>query len=190
MRSVFNDVPNVLSLSRIPLAAAFVATYSVQADHTFWLAIGIMGAALITDVLDGRIARAWKIPTVTGYLLDGLGDKVFYAAILLVITREDPTQILLAWSLIARELIWYGLRAVDPNRQANIYYLRSFSVVYAFVIRAYFLCFFVIGWSHVSGRLIPNLIEYYGALGIIAAVFGYIQIYGLSKMIIVNFYRS
>src|SRR5438128_11941287 len=105
MHPFHRHLPNVLSLSRIPIAAAFLITFSTREAAMFWSSMAVLAIALLTDVLDGRLARMWNTASTTGYFLDGLGDKVFYAAILLVIARENPAQTFLAWALIARELI-------------------------------------------------------------------------------------
>lgn len=134
-------IPNALSLSRIPLAAMLVVFYDRSSAPYFWIGVGIVSAALVTDFLDGYIARRNHGESVAGYFLDGLGDKVFYAAILIIIAREEPAQTVVAWMLIARELIWYGLRAIDPLREQNRLFLRSYSLIYALAIRIYFAGF-------------------------------------------------
>ena len=68
--SVFN-VPNALSLYRV--ATTPVILYSLFSDHRLlfaWLII----INLITDALDGFIARHWKLETAIGTKLDSIGD--------------------------------------------------------------------------------------------------------------------
>ena len=64
---------DVLSFLRIPLAAAFVLV-----SDTGWR-LAIVGAAAVTDLLDGPIARRWG-SSVYGPVLDPIADKVFMAA--------------------------------------------------------------------------------------------------------------
>lgn len=63
-------LPNVLTLSRFPLAAAFLATDNTAARVT------LIGAASLTDVLDGWLARRGRT-TQLGALLDPVADKTF-----------------------------------------------------------------------------------------------------------------
>ena len=104
---------NVLSLARIPLAAAFAAAVSSGRVEA---AVGVLVLAGATDVADGWCARRLKQETPTGRVLDPLADKLFFGAaaaallatgrlnlpaILLLGTREIA-QVVLAVTLAAR----------------------------------------------------------------------------------------
>jgi phosphatidylglycerophosphate synthase len=64
---------DLMSFLRIPLAAAFVLV-----SHTGWR-LAIVGAAAVTDLLDGPIARR-RGSSAYGPVLDPIADKVFMAA--------------------------------------------------------------------------------------------------------------
>ena len=64
-------VPNVLSMSRVVLAAAFPLV-----RQPVWQA-GLIAAAAATDFLDGFIARARQTDTKWGALLDPITDRIF-----------------------------------------------------------------------------------------------------------------
>ena len=70
-------VPNLLSGARVPLAVAFPL-----AAGNAPLALGILGFAGLTDVLDGWAARKLGQATPVGALVDGIADKVFAASVL------------------------------------------------------------------------------------------------------------
>lgn len=63
-------LPNLLSITRVPLAVAFVATGSVP------VRVGLVCAASLTDMLDGWLARRGQM-TQLGALLDPIADKTF-----------------------------------------------------------------------------------------------------------------
>jgi cardiolipin synthase len=63
-------LPNLLSASRFPLAAAFLATEATS------VRVALIGAASLTDVLDGWLARRQQT-TRLGALLDPIADKTF-----------------------------------------------------------------------------------------------------------------
>jgi phosphatidylglycerophosphate synthase len=69
--SELRSLPNLISISRLALAAAFVV--SNQAD----VRIVLVMLALATDYLDGWIARRAGSMTRTGALLDPFADRVF-----------------------------------------------------------------------------------------------------------------
>ena len=47
-------VPNLLSAARVPLAVAFPFAIGYA-----WSALAVLGAAVVTDILDGWLARRW-----------------------------------------------------------------------------------------------------------------------------------
>jgi phosphatidylglycerophosphate synthase len=116
--------PNVVSGVRLPLAVAFPL-----ASHNACLAVGVLGLAGLTDVVDGWAARKLGQATPVGALVDGVSDKVFAASVLatLVATRElSPAAALL---LATRELAELPLairvltskraRLAEVDRKAN-----------------------------------------------------------------------
>jgi CDP-diacylglycerol---glycerol-3-phosphate 3-phosphatidyltransferase len=85
-RLMFRHVPNALTASRLVLAGVFfvmLAFYQNQsplAHHSneLWLniALVIYLVALVTDFLDGYLARRWKVEGAFGRVVDPFVDKV------------------------------------------------------------------------------------------------------------------
>lgn len=71
-------LPNVVSLSRIGLAAAFVAL----PEHRYRVALILV--ATLTDVLDGWLARWSNASTRLGALIDPVADRIFVFVALIV----------------------------------------------------------------------------------------------------------
>ncbi len=71
---------NKISLSRILVIPFFIAAlffYSAeQTPHLRWLVLFIFCFAMITDFIDGIVARLKKEKTVLGKILDPLADKL------------------------------------------------------------------------------------------------------------------
>ena len=91
---------HALTLSRIPLGFAFWLASG-------WTAAAIVGAAALTDALDGNLARFLSrrrgVPlSPVGGWLDPLADKLFVLIVLADIARAHPIDVLL---LGARELL-------------------------------------------------------------------------------------
>src|SRR5262245_36934661 len=78
------SLPNLLSLSRLPLGGVFWVALGQTATTTHaLLAIGVMALAAVTDVLDGTIARKRGVSTAgMGSWLDPICDKLFVGAVL------------------------------------------------------------------------------------------------------------
>ena len=72
------NVPNTLSLVRVMLVPAFVATLLFMRDLGIWGIIVptiVYALTAITDFLDGKIARKYNLITDFGKFIDPLADK-------------------------------------------------------------------------------------------------------------------
>ena len=90
-------LPNAISLSRLGLAAAFVAASDVA------VRVGLLAAAALTDFLDGWIARR-RGATRWGALIDPIADRAFALAAVSALLFDG---LLATWEyfvLIARDL--------------------------------------------------------------------------------------
>lgn len=77
-------IPNLLSVFRLILAAAFLAVYQMDElpGQGGWLA-AILVVSGITDMLDGKIARHFHMISELGKILDPIADKVTQGILLL-----------------------------------------------------------------------------------------------------------
>ena len=103
-------IAHALTLVRIPLAIAFYYTFA-----TPHLALAAIGAAALTDTLDGTLARALKRrgaggPDIGGWL-DPAMDKVFVVLVVIALWLRTHDTLLLAL-VGARELLFLPLAAV------------------------------------------------------------------------------
>lgn len=65
-------IPNILTFSRLIVAP--IIGYLVLHDYHAW-AGGLFAYAAVTDLVDGYIARRWKLQTVMGTVIDPMADK-------------------------------------------------------------------------------------------------------------------
>src|SRR5688500_4866805 len=79
---MFRHVPNLITGSRLVLAAGFFVVLSLYQyrgrGHPFLLiaAFAIFAAALVSDYLDGYLARKWKVEGAFGRVVDPFADKI------------------------------------------------------------------------------------------------------------------
>jgi len=73
----FLNIPNIISLLRVPLALAVIVTLSHPLSFFF------LGVAIFTDWLDGFAARMLKQKSASGALIDPLSDKLFVVIVFL-----------------------------------------------------------------------------------------------------------
>lgn len=105
------NVPNLLSLARVPLAVALFALVV----HEAWLAgLVVFLAATATDWLDGWWARRYGPLTLVGRNLDPLTDKVLVCGTFIYLipvpgAGVDPWMVTV---VVCRELLVTGLRGM------------------------------------------------------------------------------
>jgi cardiolipin synthase (CMP-forming) len=88
------NLPNLLSGLRLLLIIPFVVALSH--DNNLIVVI-VAGSIVLTDFLDGQLARAWHVVSETGKILDPLSDKICtaLAALSLVYYRGFPLWLLI-----------------------------------------------------------------------------------------------
>ncbi|MCB1118372.1 MAG: CDP-alcohol phosphatidyltransferase family protein [Chlamydiia bacterium] len=113
-------IPNLLSLSRIPLA------FLLLSENTFVRLFALITATL-SDLADGYIARRFKQRTRLGTLLDPLTDKFFVLFALTVFLHENRLSLTEAWLMLCRDVavLFFGLYLLITDKwRANR--IRSF----------------------------------------------------------------
>ena len=113
VQAMVSRLPNVLTFSRIVAIPIVIGLLFIGTDFGNWAALVVYTAAGITDFLDGYLARAWKQQSSLGRFLDPIADKLFIAAIILVlvgIDRINGVALLPAIVILCREILVSGLR--------------------------------------------------------------------------------
>lgn len=114
MKRDWRNVPNALSLARALLSWVPALLLLLAGTGNLWLsgsAIVVVGALMITDYFDGKIARNKGLITEWGKFIDPLGDKLLVACTLgalMFVYRGDPLALVLAVTILtiyAREFI-------------------------------------------------------------------------------------
>ena len=69
-------IPNLLSLFRLALIPVYVLIYlNARNVSDYYLAAGILAVSCLTDMIDGKIARHFRMISALGKVLDPLADK-------------------------------------------------------------------------------------------------------------------
>ena len=97
-RPRLRDLPNVLSLTRVVFAASFVAADGAAARA------GIIGAAGLTDLLDGWLARHLNVATGRGALIDAVADRAFVLAATVTLVSDGALGLGGALVVLARDV--------------------------------------------------------------------------------------
>ncbi len=111
------NLPNILTISRVPLMFFIVALMMVElpwaATTAFWLFI----VAALTDWLDGELARRWKAVSAFGRFMDAVIDKVLVIGMMIALVSDpvnflghDVIATMLLLCILCREFAISGLR--------------------------------------------------------------------------------
>ena len=111
-KETYFNLPNSLTLSRILLIPVFVYLFSNPTDERSLAAALVFGAAALTDLLDGYVARRYGQITNLGKLLDPVADKLLVAAGLVLLVQFQRVEVWLVIAIIAREIIVTAARAL------------------------------------------------------------------------------
>jgi CDP-diacylglycerol--glycerol-3-phosphate 3-phosphatidyltransferase len=91
------NLPNAISVARLPLAVLFPAAGES-------LRIAVVAAAAATDWIDGRVARGTRRVTAAGEVLDPVADKTFMLVVLVTLGIEDALPLWAVPLLLIRDI--------------------------------------------------------------------------------------
>lgn len=106
------NLPNKLTLLRVCLIPFFVVFARMSAFWAQCVAVGIYALACVTDLLDGRIARARNLITNFGKFMDPIADKLLVMSALIVLTAQGRMPDWACILMLAREFLVSGFRLV------------------------------------------------------------------------------
>ncbi|MGB2951760.1 MAG: CDP-alcohol phosphatidyltransferase family protein [Gaiellaceae bacterium] len=90
-------LPNALTVARLALIPVFVAlVLTADAGHS-WPAAIVLGAAGITDQVDGWLARRWRVESGFGKIADPLADRLMIDAAVILLWHAGR----LPWAALA-----------------------------------------------------------------------------------------
>lgn len=111
------NLPNRLTVLRVVMVPFFVffMLTDVGGDANKWIALLIFCAASLTDMLDGKIARARNMVTNFGKFMDPLADKLLVCSALICLIPSGALEAWIVIVIIAREFIISGFRLVASD---------------------------------------------------------------------------
>ena len=114
------NLPNALSLVRIFLIPVLVV-FLIAVPRPYNLtAAAVFLAAVLTDWLDGRIARSTRQVTTLGKLLDPVADKLLISASLISLVQVGRVPAWMVVLIVGRDMAIPGLRAIAAAQNVVI----------------------------------------------------------------------
>lgn len=149
MKQYSMTVSNVITLVRLALLPLIVHRL-VTGDRL--AAFIIMLAALLSDGLDGYLARRFRQESRLGRFLDPLCDKIFLAVVVITLHRLGAVPLWIVVVIILRDFLillgsWFLLKNRSVIEPSN-----TFGKITGFVFGAMILAF-AIGWQDIGNVL-------------------------------------
>ena len=109
------NLPNKLTVLRVIMVPFFVffMLTDVGGAANKWIALVIFCVASLTDMLDGKIARARNLVTNFGKFMDPLADKLLVCSAMICLIPSGDLEAWIVIVIIAREFIISGFRDCD-----------------------------------------------------------------------------
>jgi len=115
LKSTAFNLPNRITLLRLLLAVVFFAFLSYR---YFNVALAVFFVAVVTDWLDGYLARKWKLSTDLGRIVDPFVDKVIIcgAFIIFIPIAKDVIAPWMVIIIVAREFFVSSIRGFSESK--------------------------------------------------------------------------
>ncbi|MEZ3485855.1 MAG: CDP-diacylglycerol--glycerol-3-phosphate 3-phosphatidyltransferase [Lachnospiraceae bacterium] len=111
------NLPNKLTVLRVIMVPFFVffMLTDVGGAANKWIALVLFCVASLTDMLDGKIARARNLVTNFGKFMDPLADKLLVCSAMICLIPSGKLEAWFVIVIIAREFIISGFRLVASD---------------------------------------------------------------------------
>lgn len=113
-------LPNVLTVSRLAFAVAFVWLMSYEGPVSTAVATATFGVAALTDLLDGWLARRFKLTTPFGIYMDPFADKVLVLSALAVFLWQNLIPVWMFLIILGRESLVTAMRSSAESRGLSL----------------------------------------------------------------------
>lgn len=162
-----NNIPNILTLVRLIAFIPFIVflvlyqkftlipRYQDSWIWTLMVAMAIFILAMITDFLDGYIARKTKNISTFGKVFDPIGDKLMTSSALVFLALYGFTELWIAVIFIVRDIIVDGSRNLAATKKIEIAasiwgklktLVQSFAIILLFILGPLIEDFWWIYW--------------------------------------------
>jgi CDP-diacylglycerol--glycerol-3-phosphate 3-phosphatidyltransferase len=114
------NLPNVITFGRLALSLVLFALMSLNRDWAWCAALFVI--AVVTDVLDGWIARRYQLITQLGRIMDPFADKFVTGGVFVFLLPYSAQSGVTPWMVIivlGREMLVTSLRGFLEQQGAD-----------------------------------------------------------------------
>ncbi len=109
------NLPNKLTILRIVLVPFFIAAILIPFPLHYLAALAVFGAASLTDMFDGKIARKRGLVTNFGKFCDPLADKILVLSALVCLVQNGLCDAILVIVVLFREFAITSIRLIAAS---------------------------------------------------------------------------
>ncbi|MDR2884676.1 MAG: CDP-diacylglycerol--glycerol-3-phosphate 3-phosphatidyltransferase [Deferribacteraceae bacterium] len=106
------NLPNLLTILRILMVPAYLAVFYSDLQYANQIALVLFVAAALTDILDGYLARKYKLVTNLGKIMDPVADKILVATAMIALVDADRLVAWIAMAMLFRDFAVDALRSI------------------------------------------------------------------------------
>lgn len=110
------NLPNKLTVARVVCTVIMMAFILLGGGVFAWLSAVLFGAAALTDMADGHIARKRGLVTNFGKFMDPLADKILNYSVMILLMPEELIPAVALALILFREFLVSGLRMTAAER--------------------------------------------------------------------------
>lgn len=157
LKSAAFNLPNRITLSRLLLAIVFFVLLS---HRYFNVALIIFFVAVITDWLDGYLARKWDLSTDLGRIVDPFVDKVIIcgAFIIFIHIAKDVIAPWMVIIIVAREFFVSSIRGFSESK--GVKFASNIWGKTKMVIQSVTICAMILYYAHFQNIIWMQYIVY------------------------------
>ena len=152
------NLPNKLTVLRVIMVPFFVffMLTGVGGAANKWIALIIFCVASLTDMLDGKIARARNLVTNFGKFMDPLADKLLVCSALIALVDLNKIAAWVVIIIIAREFIISGFRLIAAENGVVIAasYWGKFKTTFQMLMIIYLVVDLQFAYANVVGMVL------------------------------------
>lgn len=108
-------VVNCISGIRLAGGPVFIFLFVDRSPSHAAAGILLLILLIVSDLVDGALARHWRVTSSFGYVLDGVADRSTYIALIVALTSLGALSPLLAFALLFRDVGLYAARSLFRN---------------------------------------------------------------------------
>ncbi len=175
MKKEWLSIPNLMGYLRLILAVVYSVLFiNAQTTSDYYVAAVIIGVSMMTDFLDGKIARAFHMITDLGKILDPLADKVTLGIIAVSFVWRYPLMEKVLLLFVIKE----GFMLVAGKLLMRYGWKTSGATIYGKVCTAtmYLVSLLLLGIPNMPLQFV-NILLLIEMIVMVVTLFSYVELY-------------